>query len=615
MEGEAGGAKLIEVLVARATELGVRIVFDSGVKTLVRDGDRIVGVTYKDFDGEKSARANKGVILAAGQFGMNTAMVKEYCPHLRDDRIEKQGSTFDDGAGHQLGAAAGGVLDHMDGELLTSPFYPPQQLIFGILVNKHGKRFINEDVYHSKSSIACLDQPDGIAYLIADDSFFERPLFQWQPLIDAWETVEEMEKGLGLPDGSLQKTIADYNSYAEKGDDPEFHKTKKWMEAAREPALRRARHDGRQRELRGLPARGPARDDRRRGRARGRQRDRRPLRGRRLRVEHRAGRPGLLVGHLHRRGHLLRPPGRPEGGRGVAARPKPPRFNGGRRPADAPGMSDPLLTEAILEESKDLDRRSTREVLETIHREDQRAVDAVGSVLGDVERAVEILVLVLQGGGTWYNVGAGTSGRLGVLDASEIPPTFGYPPERVQGIIAGGEGALVRAVENAEDSAEDGRRALQQRELFVGDAVVAISSSGHTPFALGALDEASAVGARRIAISSDPDSPLARAAEVSIAPRVGPEVIAGSTRMKGGLSHKAVLHLLSTTVMVRLGRVEGNLMKNLHPASQKLRGRAVRIVMQLAEVDESTAAFALSNAKGSVEDAVAWIRASRGARR
>ena len=278
-------------------------------------------------------------------------------------------------------------------------------------------------------------------------------------------------------------------------------------------------------------------------------------------------------------------------------------------------MSDPLLTEAILEESRDLDRRSTREVLETIHREDQRAVEAVGQVLDDVERAVEILVLVLQGGGTWYNVGAGTSGRLGVLDASEIPPTFGYPPERVQGIIAGGDGALVRAVENAEDSAEDGRRVLRERELLVGDAVVAISSSGRTPFALGALEEAAAVGARRIAISSDPDSPLARAAEVSIAPRVGPEVIAGSTRMKGGLSHKAVLHLLSTTVMVRLGRVEGNLMKNLHPASQKLRGRAVRIVMQLAEVDESTAAFALSNANRSVEDAVAWIRASRGARR
>ena len=229
MEGEAGGAKLIEVLVAHAEKLGARIAYDSRVLSLVRDGDRIVGVTYKDFDGEKAARASKAVILAAGQFGMNLEMVKQYCPHLKDDRIEKQGGTFDDGAGHQLGVAAGGVLDHMDGELLTSPFYPPEQLIYGILVNKHGKRFINEDVYHSKSSIACLDQPDGIAYLIADDSFFERPLFQWQPLIDAWETVEEMEKGLGLPDGSLQKTIADYNSYAEKGDDPEFHKTAKWM--------------------------------------------------------------------------------------------------------------------------------------------------------------------------------------------------------------------------------------------------------------------------------------------------------------------------------------------------------------------------------------------------
>ena len=229
MEGEAGGAKLIEKLIAHSEKVGVDIRYDCTVRSLVREGDRIVGVLYKSFDGDKAAKASKGVILAAGQFGMNEAMVKEHCPHLRDDRIEKQGGTFDDGAGHQLGVAAGGVTDHMDGELLTSPFYPPQNLIKGILINKHGKRFINEDVYHSKSSIACLDEPDSVAYLIADDSFFERPLFGWQELIDAWETVEEMEKGLGLPDGSLQKTVADYNEHAAKGEDPEFHKTAKWL--------------------------------------------------------------------------------------------------------------------------------------------------------------------------------------------------------------------------------------------------------------------------------------------------------------------------------------------------------------------------------------------------
>jgi succinate dehydrogenase/fumarate reductase flavoprotein subunit len=229
MEGEAGGAKLIEMLVADAEKKGARFQYDATVKELVREGERIVGVRYSTFDGDKTARARKAVILAAGQFGMNPELIQERCPRLADDRVEKQGSTFDDGAGHQLGEAAGGVCDHMDGALLTSPFYPPQQLIQGILVNKHGKRFINEDSYHSKTSISCTEQPDGVAYLIADDSFFARPLFQWQELVDAWDDVGEMERGLGMPEGALQKTIEDYNAGAEKGEDPEFHKTAKWL--------------------------------------------------------------------------------------------------------------------------------------------------------------------------------------------------------------------------------------------------------------------------------------------------------------------------------------------------------------------------------------------------
>lgn len=229
MEGEAGGAKLIEMLAGHAEKIGVVVQTDCQVRELVRDGDRIVGVRYKSFDGEKTARARKAVILAAGQFGMNSELIDERCPRLADARVEKQGSTFDDGAGHQLGEAAGGVCDHMDGALLTSPFYPPEQLIKGILVNKEGKRFVNEDSYHSKTSISCTEQPDGIAYLIADDSFFARPLFQWQPLVDAWEDVASMERDLGMPEGSLQKTIADYNEHAAKGEDPEFHKVAKWL--------------------------------------------------------------------------------------------------------------------------------------------------------------------------------------------------------------------------------------------------------------------------------------------------------------------------------------------------------------------------------------------------
>jgi succinate dehydrogenase/fumarate reductase flavoprotein subunit len=235
MEGEAGGAKLIEVLVARAEKHGVRIECDARVTRLVRAGDRIVGVSYRTTEGEKAARARKAVILAAGQFGMNQELIDERCPRLADERIEKQGGTFDDGVGHLLGEASGGVCDHMEGALLTSPFYPPEQLIYGILVNKHGKRFINEDSYHSKTSICCTEQPDGVAYLIADDSFFAQPLFQWQPLVDAWADIEQMERDLGMPDGSLQKTVSDYNSFASKGDDLEFHKTAKWMKPLTNP--------------------------------------------------------------------------------------------------------------------------------------------------------------------------------------------------------------------------------------------------------------------------------------------------------------------------------------------------------------------------------------------
>jgi N-acetylmuramic acid 6-phosphate etherase len=271
-------------------------------------------------------------------------------------------------------------------------------------------------------------------------------------------------------------------------------------------------------------------------------------------------------------------------------------------------MADDLLTEAVLEAAHDLDRRSTREVLELIHAEDLVAAHAVGRVLPEIEQAVEVLVLVLQGGGRWFNVGAGTSGRMGVLDAAEIPPTFGYPAERVQAIQAGGPGAVWRAAEGAEDQADEARAELRRRELLAGDAVVAISASGRTPFTLAALDEAARVGARRLAITCDPGSPLAARAEVAIAPAVGPEVIAGSTRMKGGLAQKMVLHLLSTTVMVRLGRVEGNQMTNLVPASRKLEVRAVRILSSLGRVDEAEARRLLRDCHGSVQDALARLR-------
>jgi N-acetylmuramic acid 6-phosphate etherase len=229
-------------------------------------------------------------------------------------------------------------------------------------------------------------------------------------------------------------------------------------------------------------------------------------------------------------------------------------------------------------------------------------------VLPDIARAVEVLVCVLAGGGTWFNVGAGTSGRMGALDAAEIPPTFGLPAGRVQAVIAGGERALVRAVEGAEDQPEAAAFELRERGLASGDAVVAISASGCTPYTLGSLVAAHEVGARTIALTCDPGSPLAEAAEVAICTVVGPEVIAGSTRMKGGLAQKMVLHLLSTTVMVKLGYVSGNLMTHLAPASEKLRRRAQRIVMTLAGVDAERAAQLLSECDGDVAAAVRRAR-------
>jgi N-acetylmuramic acid 6-phosphate etherase len=272
-------------------------------------------------------------------------------------------------------------------------------------------------------------------------------------------------------------------------------------------------------------------------------------------------------------------------------------------------MADDLLTEAVLESTRDLDRRSAREILELIHGQDLVAARAVGLVLGEIERAVEVLVLVLQGGGRWFNVGAGTSGRMGVLDAAEIPPTFGYPADRVQAIQAGGIEAVWRAQEGVEDRADDAREELRRRELLPGDAVLAISASGRTPFTLAALEEAARVGARRLAITCDPSSPLVALAEVTIAPEVGPEVIAGSTRMKGGLAQKMVLHQLSTAVMVRLGRVESNRMTHLRPGSHKLWERAVALVVELGGVDEARAREKLAQTGGKVAEALRALRA------
>lgn len=275
-------------------------------------------------------------------------------------------------------------------------------------------------------------------------------------------------------------------------------------------------------------------------------------------------------------------------------------------------MEDPSPTEAIHDATRDIDRWSVERILEAIHREDRRAWEAVGAVLPRVAEAVEVLAVALAGGGRWFNVGAGTSGRIGALDAAEIPPTFGLPPHRVQAVVAGGAAALARAIEGAEDRTERATFELRERGLGPGDVVVAISASGRTPFTLGGLEAAHEVGARSVGITCNPGSPLAEGAEIAIVPEVGPEVIAGSTRMKGGLAQKMVLHLLSTTVMIRLGYVTGNLMANLVPASEKLRDRALRILMDLGGLDREGAQKLLDECGGDVASATRRAR-ERGA--
>jgi len=274
-------------------------------------------------------------------------------------------------------------------------------------------------------------------------------------------------------------------------------------------------------------------------------------------------------------------------------------------------MTDGRPTEASLERSSALDDMSSEEILQLIHSEDAVAHAAVGEVLLQMAAAVEVLACALSGGGRWFNVGAGTSGRLGVLDASEIPPTYGLSPRTVQGVIAGGERALRSAVEDAEDDSQAGSLALEERGLTLGDVVLGISASGTTPFVIGAVEAAVTLGARTIALTCDPDSPLAELVEISIAPRVGAEVVTGSTRIKGGLAQKMILAAHSTSVMVRMGRVRGNYMTHISPGSSKLRGRAVRIVMELGRVDRNRAREVLRTTEGSVELALEILDAER----
>ena len=266
------------------------------------------------------------------------------------------------------------------------------------------------------------------------------------------------------------------------------------------------------------------------------------------------------------------------------------------------------LTEQENPRTAEISRLPTIDVVRLMNEEDARVAEAVGRVLEDVARAVDGIAGRLKSGGHLFYIGTGTSGRLGVLDAAECPPTFGVAPDVVQGIIAGGYDATHRAVEASEDDREAGALDLDNRGMTELDAVVGIAASGRTPYTVGAVEHARTQGAFTVAVTCVPDSEITRAAEVSIVPLVGPEVIAGSTRLKAGTAQKMVLNMISTATMIRLGYVTGNRMTNMLTRNTKLRARAVRILVAETGLNEETAHAQLEAAGGDLRIAIVMSR-------
>jgi N-acetylmuramic acid 6-phosphate etherase len=268
----------------------------------------------------------------------------------------------------------------------------------------------------------------------------------------------------------------------------------------------------------------------------------------------------------------------------------------------------PTRTEQRNPRSRGLDRKSSLEIVRALNREDGRVAPAVRKILPEIARAVDAVARSLKQGGTLFYVGAGTSGRLAVLDAAECPPTFGTPPRMVRAIVAGGERALRHAVEGAEDSAAAGARDLRHAGLSRRDVVVGVAASGGTPYVLGALDFAKHRGAVTVGLTSNPRSPVARRVRISIAPDTGPEAIAGSTRLKAGTAQKMVLNMLSTAAMVRIGRIYENWMVHVALTNQKLRRRGARILEEAATVSPSMAEHKLRQAGYDLPAALVMLK-------
>ena len=271
---------------------------------------------------------------------------------------------------------------------------------------------------------------------------------------------------------------------------------------------------------------------------------------------------------------------------------------------------DPRLTERRNPRTAGIDLASPLEIVDLINAEDRSVADAVAAQRMQIARAIELAEQAFRAGGRLLYVGAGTSGRLGVLDASECPPTFGTPPEMVQGIIAGGSAALTASQEGAEDVASDGAAAMTTREVSARDFVVGIAASGTTPYVRGALERAQQLGARTAILAcSPPPEDLVQLVGVAIVVRTGPESVTGSTRLKAGTATKMVLNMISTGAMIRVGKTYGNLMVDLRALSAKLIDRGERILMEVSGVDRATARALIDAAGGSVKTAIVMQKA------
>lgn len=262
------------------------------------------------------------------------------------------------------------------------------------------------------------------------------------------------------------------------------------------------------------------------------------------------------------------------------------------------------ITERENSKTADIDRVSTLDAVRLINDEDKTVALAVEKVLPEIAAAIDKIVERLQNGGRLFYVGTGTSGRLGVLDSSEIPPTFGVSYDLVQGVIAGGYDALYKATESSEDDHEAGAADLRTKGVSAKDAVVGIAASGRTPYTIGAVEMARSLGCFTACIACVPDSAITKIVDVAIVPVVGPEAITGSTRMKAGTAQKMVLNMISTVSMIRLGYVKGNRMTNMRSANEKLKDRSVRILMAETSLDETDAAALLQDAGGDIRVAL-----------